>query len=509
MESPLRPIASSDWNARRAQHLLNRAGFGIPRSLVDRLAALTPEGAVDYLIEYDRAGETVQPPDFLIPPKDPKVIREELAGLSEEERRKRAQEMRREEREAVERLQAWWIERMYTTRCPLREKLTLFWHGHFAASAQKVRSSAANYQLNDVFRRHAAGNFKALTVAVGQSPAMLRYLDNLQSTREHPNENWARELMELFTLGQGHYTERDIKESARAFTGWSAGVEGFRIREEVQDFGMKEFMGRRGNFDGWDVIDIIFEQPAAAEFIAGKLWAYFAFEEPSRSIIEELAKTVRASDYEMKPLLRQMLLSQAFYSDAAMGTQIKSPAQYALQLADDLGIQSPPYNQMAKGLAQLGQNLFYPPNVKGWEGNRAWINANSLLLRYNMPGQLVAAKRQRDRRPMTEAERLDAPMQAQGMSVEMQAQGDSPKEAAWQPRQAVAGLRFTTAGELIGALERRFLHVSLGAEQREALIEALGVAGGPAAPLHLTDLPKTNIQAVLHLLMSTAEYQLC
>jgi uncharacterized protein (DUF1800 family) len=512
----LEPLASGDWNAAKARHLLNRAGFGIPRELIGRLAAMTPAEAVAHLVEHDRIGETVRPPDFLPPPQDPRKLRREFADLDEDARRKKRQELRRAEREAVERLKAWWLELMYTTRCPLREKMVLFWHGHFATSAQKVQPAHFNYHLNEVFRRHATGNFKALTTAVGQSPAMLRYLDNARSTKRKPNENWARELMELFTLGQGHYTERDIKEAARAFTGWSADYRGFRLREDTHDFGPKTFMGRTGNFDGGDIIDIIFEQPAAAEFICAKLWTFFAHEAPPDGVVQGLAQTLRENGYELRPVLRRLFLARAFYGSQAMGTQVKSPVQFTLQLAHDLGAESPPYNQMARATAQLGQNLFYPPNVKGWDGNRAWINANTLLLRYNMPGAFVSAVNGKERRMMSEAEKLDAPTGAPattamraGAQAEMQPENQAPAPRPWNPARVLRGLSFSTADGLVESLERHFLAVPLDAQQRQVLLEALGTGTAADAPWRPADLRPGALRPVLHLLLSTGEYQLC
>lgn len=506
MDTPLlEPLSASEWSATHARHLLNRAGFGQPRDLEKRLAAMAPEAAVDCLVDYESVERALDEPDFLTPPDAIRRKRDELAFADDDARRRAVQEIMRDERESVERLKAWWLERMLTTPRPLEEKMALFWHGHFATSAQKVKSSYFNYQLNDVFRMHATGNLKALTIAVGQSPAMLRYLDNVQSTKKQPNENWARELMELFTLGKGHYTESDIKNSARAFTGWSADENGFKLREELHDFGAKTFMGRTGDFDGWDIVNIIFEQPATAEFISAKLWTFFAYESPQEAVTKGLAETMRASHYELKPVLRRLFLSKAFYSDRAMGTQVKSPAQFAVQLAHDLDIDTPPYRMMARGVAQLGQDLFYPPNVKGWDGNRAWVNANMLLMRYNMPIMLVATKAARDGMAMMERREESAPDSTMESMDERRRMRPEP----WDGRKLVAELRFDTAAGCVEALEQHFLSVPLSAEQRRALVAALGAKSGAGTSLQATDLPDTNIKAVLHLLLSTAEYQLC
>ncbi|MCC6155400.1 MAG: DUF1800 family protein, partial [Candidatus Hydrogenedentes bacterium] len=273
--SLLKPVEK--WDAAKARHLLNRAGFGGPSERLAKLTAMEPDQAVAYFVDYESNPGVTAVPDFLVKPKSPEEIKQLYAGLDVDARRKKSNELQAEERAAIQSLKGWWLERMHTSERPLEEKLALFWHGHFATSAQKVKSSWHTHQLNDVFRRHAIGNFKQLTIEVGQSPSMLRYLDNNKSTKKHPNENWARELMELFTLGQGQYSEDDIKESARAFTGWTSTHEKFAYRFDYHDGGSKTFMGKTGNFDGWDVINIIFEQPAASEFIAAKLWTYFAY----------------------------------------------------------------------------------------------------------------------------------------------------------------------------------------------------------------------------------------
>ncbi|MDX9972414.1 MAG: DUF1800 domain-containing protein [FCB group bacterium] len=494
MHTPLLdPIDGSQWNPDSARHLLNRAGFGMPRSRIQRLASLSPVAAVDELVEWEKAAQPYATPDFLTLPEVLRELRAEYALLDEEERRVKSQELRKREREAVTSLQAWWIQRMATTPCPLQEKMALFWHGHFATSAQKVQSSYHNFALNDLFRQQATGNFKSLAIAVGQSSAMLRYLDNAQSTKRQPNENWARELMELFTIGKGHYSEDDIKESARAFTGWGFDDNGFRFREETHDFGEKTFMGRTGDFDGWDIFDILFEQPATAEFICGKLCRFFVREEPDQGLVEGLADTFRRTQYELKPVLRQLFLSKAFYDPKAVGTQVKSPARYVVGLAADLGVERPPWKLMARATDQLGQRLFFPPNVKGWDGNRAWINANTLLIRCNLPAEF-ASQAARRKKPSEDSMMM--------MSEAAEVSG------AWTPDSLLRDLRFETAGECAIALERHFLAVPLREEQRRILLQALG-AQDAAAPLRPDAVPHKNLLAALHLLLSSAEYQLC
>ncbi|GMW00869.1 MAG: hypothetical protein AMXMBFR84_20060 [Candidatus Hydrogenedentota bacterium] len=501
MSTPLLdPIATTAWDRQKARHLLNRAGFGLDTARLDKLIALSPDQAVDEFVSFDKYEEKIAPPPFLVEIKGRKEFNTENPGASEDEIRKLYNEYQRAEREAIQQLKAWWLSRMFVSNRPLQEKLTLFWHGHFATSAQKVKSSWHTFDLNQTFREHAAGNLKALTIKVGQSPSMLTYLDNRRSTKQKPNENWARELMELFTMGIGTYTESDIKNSARAFTGWTADKYKFVYKENTHDFGEKTFLGRTGDFDGWNVIDIIFDQPATAEFMSRKLWSFFAYEDPEPELVKGLADTMRASNYELRPVLTQMFLSNAFYGERAMARQIKSPAQVLVQMCADLGVANPPYPVMARMGRELGQDLFFPPNVKGWDGNRAWINANWLLIRYNLPVQLANANPN---------QRPKAMMSDPAMTSEMAMKPEkNAAPAKWTPAMTLAGAQFTTAGGCVDFLVDRFLSVPISPDQRGVLLKALG-AESEETPLTRDAVGAPELQAALRLLLSCAEYQVC
>lgn len=560
----LEPIGRDSWNAEKARHLLNRAGFGVPHSLAVRMAAMSPEEAVDYLVNYEPIPFNFPDPDFLVPALTGKERNEQRKGLSEEERRELQRKWQREERDAVRKLQSWWIQRMRVTPRPLEDKMALFWHGHFATSAQKVKPSEHNYQLLEVFRNGATGNFKTLVAEVGQSPCMLRYLDNDRSTKKKPNENWARELMELFTLGQGHYTEDDIKQSARSFTGWTMDGREFKFQLANHDTGSKTFMGKTGEFDGWDIIDILAEQKAMGDFICGKLWKYFAAEAIDETAVAGLADTFRTGNYELKPVLRQLFLSEAFYGPAVMGTQIKSPAQFVVKLTHDLSLETVPPVALTQATARLGQDLLYPPNVKGWEGNRAWINSNTLLIRYNMPEELADAAARGHNQMMTgggddmmmmgkpedpelappsmtmtaaEKKAVDDPMAAVRAQVREKLKG-LPKEerqfkikilregnpaqkralflelgleppAAYDPMDdMLEGLSFATAGECIQMLAKRLLDVPVAQDQQQILLQTLN-ADAVDAPLAADNLSDEKRNELLHMITSMAEYQLC
>jgi uncharacterized protein (DUF1800 family) len=553
-KSPLSPLSARNWDHRRATHLLNRAGFGVPGDKPNHLVSLGPEAAVCDLVDYDDRPFPFPEPDFLLTGADREQMRAMRPSMTKEERDDLRKQLRRFNRQAIARLTAWWFDRMASTPRPLEEKLTLFWHGHFATSAQKVKSAALNYQLHSAIRRHASGNLKALTTAVGQSPAMLQYLDNARSSRKRPNENWARELMELFTMGQGEYTEKDIKESARAFTGWSNRGQHFVFNRRRHDDGVKTFFGRTGSFTGEDIISIIFDQEATARHFARELWTFFANDGPDPHVINGLAATLRDHDFDLKPMLQQMFLSEAFYSEDAMGAQIKSPAQFLVQLAHDLQLDPPPYRRMGAASASLGQQLFYPPSVKGWDGNRAWINADTILRRYNLPDTLVSAPPFPDQSSdiklsamamtMAEGDAMAAhdqpgeltlskkvrhalkgyprPQRSRWMNLLRQAESPeerdqlandivrkSDPESAWQPDRLFAQFTFTTATQCIDQVTQRFLSAAISHEQRMMLLNVIGANGEPHRPMTPVSTSSKHRVALLQHIFSMAEYQLC
>jgi uncharacterized protein (DUF1800 family) len=497
----LEPLDRDAWDARKARHLLNRAGFGVPRSRWERLTGVGAESAVRELVFYEKQFESSSMPRLVLDNPSRTETRDMYGDLDEEGRRDLRNERRRAERKSITELKGWWMDRMLTTKRPLQEKLALFWHGHFATSAQKVTVPLHNWQVNDIARRNASGNFKTLAIEMGQSPAMLHYLDNRRSTKRQPNENWARELMELFTMGVGNYSEGDIKNSARAFTGWNCDHEKFVYREDQHDFDSKTFMGRTGTFDGWDVFDIIFDQPVTAEYIAGELWTYFAYANPEPEIVSGLSATLRDHDFELKPMLEQLFSSRAFYSDKAIGTQIKSPAQLIIQLCSDLGIDDPPYALVVSAMRQLGQDLLNPPNVKGWDGGEAWINANALLYRYNLPGTLIAPRSTRDDRMQQNKKNPEM------TNDSMMAERNPNRPAPWDANAFFGQFDFKTVGECLDVLTEHCLSVQLSPAQRATIIEAMDAR--ERTPMTPNSVSGKRMRTALHLLTSSAEYQLC
>lgn len=363
-----------------ARHLLSRTGFGGDYSEIEQLSKFSYPDAVDQLLNQINSQVEIAPPAWLSEPIS--FDRRHMKNASQEERMIMRQELRKKGLE----VKGWWYAEMVNTDSPLTEKMTLFWHNHFTSSMQKVKFPVLLYRQNQLFRQHALGNFKQLTHAITKDPAMLGYLDNFKSTKQSPNENFARELLELFTLGEGHYSEQDIKEAARAFTGWSIDRKTgeFRFYKRRHDYGEKIFMGQPGKLDGDDVVEIIFQRPEAATFLVNKLWLEFISETPNQKEVNRLANFFRNNNYEMKPLMRELLLSHHFRDPDNYGRLIKSPVEYLVGTLRIFDIPVQDGRLVAFASAGLGQNLFDPPNVKGWSGGRDWITSSSLLSRQQL-----------------------------------------------------------------------------------------------------------------------------
>ncbi len=387
----LKPLSAERWNFATAAHLLNRAGFGGTPAEVEKLAAMKPADAVAYFVEYEKFPVSLAGPEWAKPDPDRVEKYRAIREANPEDRQKMVREIQRTQREQLMELRNWWLERMVSGQRPLQEKLTLFCHGHFATSVEKVRNPYLMWKQNDLFRRNAMGNWLTMLVEVGKDPAMLVWLDQAQSRKEHPNENFAREVMELFALGEGHYTEKDITEAARALTGWSFNRvdEEFVDRPFFHDRGEKTIFGETGYYNGQDFLEMVVAQPQSARFITGKLWTFFAGEPPSDELLTALAATFRNNNNTFKPVLQTMFLSEEFYSPSVVRNQVKSPVQWLVGSVRVLERPLPPPLVSYGLMRNLGQELFAPPNVKGWDGGVSWITTNTLLARYNEAATLV------------------------------------------------------------------------------------------------------------------------
>ena len=390
----LAPIAASDWSYDRAAHLIDRAGFGATPEEIARLAAMTPEQAVASLLDYGAvANDHLAPFDPSgvwdpslrnFPPSRPAATeRSEKTGESLGVRVKPAGERRLQPvvdrffywlRATVletRRLAHWWADRMVATNRPLEEKMALFWHGHFATGEEKIRDYRKMEQQLALLHRQATGNFRTLLIEVARGPAMLAYLDAAENVKGAPNENFAREVMELFTMGVGNYTEKDIREAARAFTGWIDDDLDFKVDPAKHDDGPKTFLGRTGSFDGVDILNIILEQKVTAEYIAGKLYKFFVRENISPDVAVRLGAVLRDTNYEIAPLMRAIILSRDFYSAPSMGTRIKGPVELIVSTYRKLGVKHLPGIPDLYVLSrELGQTFQLPDYVICEEANR-------------------------------------------------------------------------------------------------------------------------------------------
>jgi len=360
-----------------ARHLLARTGFGPTDAEVRAYAPLTRAEAVDRLLRETRVAAVTVPPAFVYDRGPLRVPR--IATATEAERKAYVQQRTRDGLE----LRGWWMHEMLVTPSPLTERMTLFWHNHFVSAQPKVPFARLMYAQNATLRANALGNFGAMLHAVGKDPAMVLYLDSVQNRKGAPNENFAREVMELFTLGEGRYTESDVKEAARAFTGWSLDREtgAFVFRPRLHDDGAKTVFGRRGDFDGDAVLDLILARPEVATFITTKMWREFVSPDPDPAEVQRIARRFRDSGYEIKVVLRELLTCDAFYAKDNRGVLVKSPVEIVVGTLRQLGLAPGNGLPFAIASATMGQNLMSAPNVKGWPGGDAWINATTLLAR--------------------------------------------------------------------------------------------------------------------------------
>ena len=369
------PASAATLGVDDARHLLSRAGFGASPGEIETYSKLTREQAADRLLAGTARAPSTPPPAWTSEPFE----RRGYGGMSAEERKLALREMNQKTFE----LQTWWLGEMLATPSPLTEKMTLFWHNHFVSSQRKVRSPQLMYRQNALFREHALGDFGKLLHAASRDPAMVIYLDSAANRKGKPNENFAREVMELFTLGEGNYGENDIKEAARAFTGWSLDPETgeFRFRAALHDDGEKTVLGRTGKLTGEEVLDILLAQPKTAEYLVGKMWREFISPQPDPAEVKRIAAIFRDSRYDIRRPVRALLVSDAFYAPRNRGTLIKSPVDLVVGTLRQFQFQTGDMLPFVFATNELGQVLFAPPNVKGWAGGEAWINSTTLLRR--------------------------------------------------------------------------------------------------------------------------------
>jgi uncharacterized protein (DUF1800 family) len=491
----LKPLSNDGWHLESAAHLLNRAGFGGSPAEIQSLADLGHEQAISSLIDYEKIPDPTLNPDWAKPdPARMLQIRDiNQTGTPEQKKAFQQEQAKLQQLQMLE-LRGWWLQRMAHGPRPFQEKMTLFWHGHFATSVDKVRDAYYMWRQNELFRRLATGNWQLLLGEAGKDPAMLIWLDQAQSQKAHPNENFAREVMELFSLGEGHYTEQDISEGARALTGWSLDRldQKYIYRPFFHDDGVKTFLGLTGNLDGDDVIAQIIAQPQSARFITAKIWNYFAGQPPTDELNDALAGCLRANGNNFKPFLRVMFRSEEFYSDDIVRNEVKSPVQWLIGSVKMLECDLPPTLVSYGMLRQLGQDLFAPPNVKGWDGGITWITTNTLLTRYNDAEALVQGT-------------LPTLTAGDFARKEGGAGGERAMKLLQRVRMGGVNVKKILTPEeradkdtLVASLQHRLLQSTLDGEQEKALNDFLDSK---------ETLNDADILTAIRLVMSTPEYQ--
>lgn len=498
MGNPFQAISKKDFDYAAAQHLLNRAGFGGTPAQVRALVELGLDAAVNYLVDFEGERLANDGVDFRSD-----ILREQTPEERETLRRARASndtetiariERERQQRQNADRTQIaemkrWWLARMIESGRPLQEKLTLFWHGHFATGYRTIENSWHMLMQNGMLRSNCAGSFADLARGIISDPAMLKYLDNDENRKSSPNENLARELMELFTLGEGNgYAERDIKEGARALTGRTFRGNDYFFDKAQHDAGGKQILRRSGNFTGDDFVSIILEQPECSRFIAFKLHRFFVSDSPALSrdaieTIERMAKSLREHRYALRPMLRDLFRSQHFYAPANRQAIIKSPSQLMVQTVRSLGTPVRSVDRLVEAGDLMGQELFQPPSVKGWVGGRSWINTATMFTRQNAAVFLITGRTNR-----------------------------GPAAGAAEPYDAmhlVEHLRDATGAldgrECVRSVATFALGADPGRERIAELERYLESIAGVANP----SISNERLQALLCLITAMPEYQLC
>lgn len=441
-------------------HLLRRAGFSPSAAEIDAATAKGVAAVTDELLNPERVVDDAETlfPSSLIDFTRPVT------------------------------LPVWWQARMVATRRPLQEKMTLFWHSHLTSGLGRVGQLRFTMTAqNEFFRKNALGNFKDLVLGASKDPAMILWLDNNTNRKGKPNENFARELFELFTLGRDQYTEQDIREAARAFTGWFQrdGVFVFTAREHDND--TKTIFGKTGNWDGGDVVDMVVSSAAAGPFLTRKLWSFFAYPNPDAAIIDSLSRVYYTSGYDMRAVMRALLTHPEFYSERAYHALIKSPTEVIVGFlrsmeAEIKAFDSPETmlqlaNQLTGASTTMGQTLFNPPNVAGWPGGSDWVSTTALITRYNFAS--LASR-------------------------------DAYTSTTIKPAAMLARANLTTPTQIVDYLADLMVDSDLTATQRQALLDYMEMAdNGSKASFKLDDATvNKKVRGLIHLLATAPQYQL-
>lgn len=476
-------------NRLKNQHLLWRAAFGPMAENAASLDTISQKELWQLLVKTsDKKPERINVSQDLIDLYFSGNEGMQRKDLTREQRK----EIQDKSREALKNLNLRWLEIFINSEAQLREKMSLFWHGHFAC---RVNNSYFQQELLQVIRENSLGNFKDLLMAVSKSPAMLQFLNNQQNRKQHPNENFAREVMELFTMGRGNYTENDIKEAARAFTGWGFNQQGgFVFRKNQHDAGSKTVLGKTGNFSGEDIINLLTEQKQTAVFIAKKAYRYFVNENIDEAKVAWLGDRFYKSGYDIKKLMEDIFTSNWFYDEKNIGTRIKSPVELLCGIRRLLPMQLENDQSQLLFERALGQVLFFPPNVAGWPGGKSWIDSSSLMLRLRIP-QILTANEMMDIRP-----KADDDVQ---MGQMMEAGIKRMKEAV---KGGTATIEWASVNKIFEKVPREKLLENISA----TVLQTKGKTSTAVLEKYVNSANRENyIKSTIVNLMSTPEYQLC
>ena len=492
LSTSLEPLPEKNFGFDQARHLLNRAGFGGSAEQIKSLEEMGLRKAVDYLVDYDKIDIADLPqaevdPDIIQPPTRDQRRQMRQARRDDNEQARRNIRMERQRRQQTDRQQMesltrWWLERMIMTPRPLEEKLVLLWHCHFATSNRTVRDSYLMYRQNTLFRKYARDSFTKLANGIIHDPAMIRFLDNHNNRKRKPNENLARELMELFTLGEGNYKEQDIKQGAAALTGYTFHDNEFFFDQNQHDDGTKSILGHKGRFDGDDFVRLLLGRKACAEFVSYKLYKHFVADldlktgPGAQSVIKRMARYLRAKRYNLAPVLKKLFKSRHFYDPHVMGNKIKSPVQ--LVVGSIRALQTPPRDLalLVDAVGTMGQQLFAPPSVAGWPGGRSWINTSTLFIRQNANTYLLTGK-----------------LPSHGRWERSQIEYD--------PIILVKDHIASGPDQVLDHLMAVLLGPNIHSQRREPVLSILNDGGGP--------ITRDRLIGALLLITSMPEYQLC
>jgi len=491
MDRSLAPLPSSSFGASQARHLLRRTGFGATDAQADELVKLGPEGAADWVVsqlDADDAWPAVDVDADVIAPLPPEEqrrytrARQEKDQATLEEFQQRRNEARRRDYQMLARMRRWWLERMIGSSTPLRESLVLLWHGHFAARHRDVRDAYLLYQQNETFRRSPA-QFDVLARAIVRDPAMLRFLNNDRNQKRKPNENLSRELMELFTLGVGNYTEVDIQQGARALTGYHVSDNDFVFRDRYHDEDAKTILGQTREYDGDALVDLLLKQDACPRFVALKLYDHFVLDvadhpelasPASRIVMQRLGEFVARHDFDLRPVMRRLFASRHFYDPGVVGNKVKSPAMLVAGTARSLGTPPRDLELIDRSVQIMGQHLFDPPSVAGWPGGAAWINTSTLFNRQNATAYLITG-------------------------VSPQQRGKARAKNDYDPMPLLATLGSSEPKAVVDHLVDRLVGEHVPPSHRAPLV----------AMLNGRDVDRESMTELLLLITAMPEYQLC